>query len=101
MQLPKASAGDVVVASHNLMHGTRLRALHDRYTTFLAAAGLHVLCLQENQGRDRVLSAPDIVARLGDRFSVCCDDSFPDLAMVYDHTRLGLVESHGWPVPSA
>lgn len=94
-----ASVGEIVIASHNLMHGTRVRALHDHYTTFVARTGLQVFCLQENQGRDGQQFAHDIAARLGDRFFVCCDDSAPELAILYDRTHLDLVEGLLVPLP--
>jgi endonuclease/exonuclease/phosphatase family metal-dependent hydrolase len=78
----------LVIASHNVMHGLRLRELLPTYRALAETADMGLLCVQENQTQDTTSHAEVIRTALGPRFAVFAAADADGLAIVYDHERL-------------
>jgi hypothetical protein len=80
----------VLIATHNLMHGLRLPALLPHYVALRDAHGLDLLCLQEDrflsEGAD--LPSARIAAALGPDYRVVRDGGCEGLAFVHDTRTL-------------
>jgi len=91
----------IVVASHNLMHGLRLGSLIPHYVALRDGPGLDLLCLQEDrflaEGPD--LPSAQIAAALGPDYAVVADDACPGLAFVHDARTLACEGHAVVPLP--
>jgi endonuclease/exonuclease/phosphatase family metal-dependent hydrolase len=90
--------GPTLVASHNLMHGARLRDLLPHYVELRDQAGLDVLCVQEDIATDDGRLSERIAGSLGGGFAVVRDDH-PGLALVYDSDRVTCTTHALVPLP--
>jgi endonuclease/exonuclease/phosphatase family metal-dependent hydrolase len=93
---------NIVVASHNVMHGLRLPALLAHYRALADRPGLDLLCLQE----DRLLESGDgrrpsaaIAGALGGSYQALRDDGCPGLAVVIDSRKLACEAMAVVPLP--
>lgn len=76
-----------LVASHNLMHGTRLDTLLPQYAELRRREGLDVLCVQEDVESSHGRLSERIASCLGPRYTVVRDER-PGLALVFDDERV-------------
>jgi len=74
----------MLIATHNIMHGLFVRQLLPAYARLHRERRVGVLCLQECS----VSLAAQIRRTLGPRFRVLRQPTAPELAVVYDRTRL-------------
>ena len=85
-----AQSASVIVASHNIMHGLRLRRLVAEYRALRKRSGLDVLCIQENIPLARGSYASQIADQLGPGYEAVWDPARPSVAMVFDCARFDL-----------
>jgi endonuclease/exonuclease/phosphatase family metal-dependent hydrolase len=90
----------LVVGTHNLMNGLRLRRLLRHYRVLRDAVGLDVLCVQENGCSRRVGHGLEIARALGARYAHLTDPRDPDVGIVYDRERFRCREHVAFPLPS-
>jgi hypothetical protein len=74
----------MLVATHNMMQGLFVKQLLPAYARLHRERGVGLLCLQECSAR----LAAQVLGTLGSRFSVLRLAVAPELALVYDSTRL-------------
>ena len=85
------------VASHNIMHGYRLRSLLPVYTQLRVQRGLDILCLQENRLVGDTTHAQRIAHALGD-YCACSAKAPGGVAIVHSR-RLACVGHDAIPLP--
>lgn len=90
---------NVVVATHNLMRGLRLRRLMRHYRGLRDAMGLDLLCVQENGCALRGGHGAEIARALGDRYAHLADASTPDVGIIYDRERFRCREHAVFALP--
>ncbi len=89
----------LVVGTHNLMHGLRLRRLIRHYQHLRDAVGLDVLCLQENRCALRGGHGDAVARALGPRYVHLADPQNPDVGIVYDRERFRCREHTVFALP--
>jgi endonuclease/exonuclease/phosphatase family metal-dependent hydrolase len=90
----------VVIASHNLMRGTHIDALAAHHRGLRERTGLDVLCLQEARREPcGTLQVRRLARALGDWADVIEGDPVHGVALVYDRTRLRLVQHETFLLP--
>eukprot|EP00962_Isochrysis_galbana_P018504 scaffold5340_cov131-Isochrysis_galbana.AAC.8 len=85
----------MLVATHNMMQGLFARHLLPSYARLHRERGVGVLCLQECSSR----IAAQVLGTLGSRFCVLRLAAAPELAVVYDRTRLRPRRSRALALP--
>jgi hypothetical protein len=85
----------MLVATHNMMQGHFARQLLQLYGRLHRERGVGVLCLQECTAR----VAAQVLGALGSRFRVLRLAAAPELAVVYDRTRLHPRRSRALALP--
>jgi endonuclease/exonuclease/phosphatase family metal-dependent hydrolase len=93
------TARGLVVGTHNLMNGLRLRRLLRHYRVLRDAVGLDVLCVQENRCSRRVGHGFEIARALGARYAHLADRRDPDVGIIYDRERFRCREHVSFPLP--
>jgi endonuclease/exonuclease/phosphatase family metal-dependent hydrolase len=91
----------VLIATHNLMHGLRLPALLRHYVALRNTQGLDILCLQEDRflSESPQLPSTQIAAALGPAYAVVRDEGCPGLAFVHDTRTLTCESRATVPLP--
>jgi len=91
----------VLIATHNLMHGLRLPALIPHYIALRNAHGLDLLCLQEDRflSEGPELPSAQIAAALGPEYGLVRDEECPGLAFVHDTHTLSCESQAIVPLP--
>ena len=97
---PVKFSRSLVVGTHNLMNGLRLRRLLRHYRALRDANGLDVLCVQENRCAIRGGHGFEIARALGPRYVHLADPQNPDVGIIYDRTRFRCRENRVFALPS-
>jgi endonuclease/exonuclease/phosphatase family metal-dependent hydrolase len=90
----------VLVATHNLMHGLRLAELVERYRSLRDTIGLEILCVQENHTVDGRPHTARIAAGMGSDYREVSADDRNGVGVVYDGSRLALLDARWLPLPA-
>lgn len=89
----------LIVGTHNLMQGLRLRRLLRHYRVLRDTVGLDVLCVQENRCALRGGHGFEIARALGSRYVHLADPNDPDVGIIYNRERFRCRENLVFPLP--